>query len=254
MPDCFKCLYLNVELSECSISHPPKRALRSCLKAINTKYVEMIQKNDKVLELGCGSWSPIYEYCKSSGIEWHGIDILKEYMGKPTIASKIGSVENIPYNEATFDFVIGNQTMEHWEENNVHLQKGLSEVFRVLKPGGKMLMNVPIHYHGGPEFIKGDLRKHKNYLNNFCDKIEFETWRKYPAPLPENLYLQSLFWFSSLRKSNAYILDIVAEKMGNKVPYFNKKMSKTRWRFNNIIQHGPLYYPTIVTRNILNGN
>ena len=45
------------------------------------------------------------------------------------------------FDDNTFDIVVGNQTMKHWEENEVHLLKGLSEVFHVLKPGGQMFVN-----------------------------------------------------------------------------------------------------------------
>ena len=137
--------------------------------------------------------------------------------------------------------------MEHWEENEVHLLKGLSEVFRVLKPGGQMLMNVPIHYHGSPLFVKGNLDKLYHYLQDFCDNIKFEIWRKPSDPLPIIRYLQSRFWYSRLRDKAAYILDINAQKkIGESVPYFNKSFPRFKRRVNNVLEYGLLYYPTLL--------
>ena len=250
MPDCIQCQYLDRSSSTCSIKFPRGRPLRACVKAINLDYKKLVKPHYRVVEIGCGSWSPIWDYCKSKSIQWDGIDILKEYMGKPTIATNIGSVGNIPFDDNSFDIVIGNQTMEHWEENGVHLLKGLSEVFRVLKPGGQMLMNVPIHYHGSPLFVKGKLDKLNELLKNFANNIKFEIWRAPSKPLPKIRYLQSRFWYSGLRNKTAYILDIAALKNADiPVPYFDKDTSKFKRRMNNIFEFGLLYYPTLLNQS-----
>ena len=48
---------------------------------------------------------------------WHGIDVFDTNLrGEKTIATKIASVSNLPYPNNSFDFVLANQSIEHWHE------------------------------------------------------------------------------------------------------------------------------------------
>jgi hypothetical protein len=52
-------------------------------------------------------------------------------------------VHNIPFDESTFDVVFCNHVMEHVEDDI----KAMSEIFRVLKPGGWAILQSPQDYH-----------------------------------------------------------------------------------------------------------
>jgi len=53
----------------------------------------------------------------------------------------LGSVEAIPLGDATFDIISAFDVIEHVENEAL----GLSEIFRVLKPGGYFFMSVPAY-------------------------------------------------------------------------------------------------------------
>jgi len=50
-------------------------------------------------------------------------------------------VQKMPFDNSTFDVVICNHVLEHVEDDH----KALSEIYRVLKPGGYSIMQVPFN-------------------------------------------------------------------------------------------------------------
>jgi SAM-dependent methyltransferase len=47
---------------------------------------------------------------------------------------------NLPFEDASFDWILCNHVLEHIPND----QKAMQELFRVLKPGGKALLQVPL--------------------------------------------------------------------------------------------------------------
>lgn len=210
MPACRHCQWF--QEGACTLD-TPGRPLRACATGIALEYVALFQPGTRILEIGCGAWSPIHDRVAELGIAWDGIDVNTEHLGKPTIATRIASVEGIPFSTGSFDYVVANQSMEHWEEYRVPLLRGLSEVFRVLRPGGWALINVPIHLHGAPEFVLGDMPRIQAYFEPFCDAIEVEPWRAEHAPLsPIREHLVHYWAKPTLRNVSAFVLDIRARK------------------------------------------
>jgi len=182
---CQDCIHLDEEKKECSIKEGSP--IRKCIIAINMNFISEAKKiNEKfsVLDVGCGKWSYIKEHAPPL-MEWHGIDVKEEYStGEKTIATKIGSVSDIPYPEENFDFVFSNQSIEHWQEYGVSFQEGLDEINRVLKKGGALWINFPIHLHGNPLFVKGDEEKILSLFKEKDWSIDtVERWRKDHHPL-----------------------------------------------------------------------
>ncbi len=54
----------------------------------------------------------------------------------------IGSAEDVPAPDKTFDTVLMLEVLEHVENP----EKALDEVFRILKPGGRLIMSMPFMY------------------------------------------------------------------------------------------------------------
>jgi len=107
------------------------------------------------------------------GAEWVGVD--------PRHAE--GSASDIPHPDSSFDAVVAIQCLEHWHEKGSELDKGLAEILRVLKPGGRFLFNVPMFSHGHKLFVTGDV---PGILDLFDDSWELESqaeWRKHYEPL-----------------------------------------------------------------------
>jgi SAM-dependent methyltransferase len=103
-------------------------------------------KNVRVLDYGCGAGKIVKEL-KTLGINAFGCDVFFEggdysLVMDPTLfedSIRRMSGNTIPFDSASFDFVINNQVMEHVE----NLDSVLSEIQRVLKPGGMVLSLFP---------------------------------------------------------------------------------------------------------------
>jgi SAM-dependent methyltransferase len=97
-------------------------------------------------------------------------------------------VADIPFADDTFDVVAGVQTFEHWAEESLGRQlkheAGLSEAWRVLKPGGLLYLDAPIHLHGHEMFIAGDVdRIRRLFDEKLWQPVVLEKWRQDYWPL-----------------------------------------------------------------------
>ena len=108
-----------------------------------------------------------YESCDS-------IDVLEEIGGDTGIVHTFYcDLEDIPKESDTYDTIICNQVLEHVR----HPQRVVNELYRILKPGGKLFLTVPqcsgIHMpphnyfnftYYGLEFLFGKAGFHINYI------------------------------------------------------------------------------------------
>ncbi len=101
----------------------------------------------RVLDYGCGTGELVLELLRGNA-DAFGCDIF--YGGADRLASvptkllesgviKVMDGSIIPFDRASFDYVINNQVMEHVED----LDAVLAEIHRVLKPGGMVLSLFP---------------------------------------------------------------------------------------------------------------
>lgn len=216
MPKCSECRML--VLNKCSAyakaqevlgRELPPPPLGACEVPIVEDYLQLIKKGMTVLEIGCGTWNLIKNHCEMIGARYQGIDTETEYFGKKTIATRLENLADLSFPDESFDIVIGNQTMEHWAENGCSLKWGLYQCFRVCKPDGKVLMNVPIHFHGTRTFMLGQIEIIKQLFAPFSEKVLFEKWGHPSDPLPE-LFPYPGYWV--LKDCPSYVLDIQAIK------------------------------------------
>jgi ubiquinone/menaquinone biosynthesis C-methylase UbiE len=151
--------------------------IRKCQHAICEKHLSKLH-NINILEVGCGEKRKGYfvkEMVEGHNCKWTGIDI-----NSTDLTSFVCSVEKMPFNDFTFDCVIGNQTIEHWDNIDTSLQ----EIYRVMKKGGFLYLTAPIHLHGRIEFIEGNFEEiEENFTRNNFHIFCCETWRKDYVPL-----------------------------------------------------------------------
>ena len=113
----------------------------------------------------------------SEGIEKHGVDLLKEpQLQENGIKYKKYDVSTgLPYADATFDVVNSSEVIEHLMDTASFLQ----ECYRVLKPGGRIVISTPnLHYWRniikwlkGNQFFFVDYHKHQEgHIRYFCSK------------------------------------------------------------------------------------
>ena len=152
------------------------------------KFAKNFDKNQKVLDIGCGK----KPYQKYFNCEYIGLDPVEEV--KPDI---VANAWDIPCQDNEFDGVILNQALEHIAET----KKTISEIKRILKPGGLCIITVPqtMKNHSIP------LSPEKSGLDNF-DKTKVRHWNVdyYRFTKFGLIYLFRDFQVIEIRETNGY--------------------------------------------------
>ncbi|MBR9700638.1 class I SAM-dependent methyltransferase [Candidatus Woesearchaeota archaeon] len=118
------------------------------------KIVRRFKGVKNVLDIGCGSGRNFFYLTKHFQVE--GIDIAKEGVRQikkilPESRVKVGDIYNkLPYKTGVFDAIVGIQVLQHSTEPKI--KKAISEIFRILKPGGWLFITV------GGRISKGEVR------------------------------------------------------------------------------------------------
>lgn len=104
----------------------------------------------EVLDVGCGTGNYTLALAKM-GLRMTGMDpsehMLEQAREKTSdITWTIGRAEEIPFGNGCFDGVIATLTTHHWSD----LRQGFSEIHRVLKPNGTMVL-----FTSTPEQMRG---------------------------------------------------------------------------------------------------
>jgi len=104
-----------------------------------------VEKGDFVLEVGCGTGFTTAEIVKRVGEEnVVAVDLTPEQMEKaiarfPEAAFFRGDAENLPFKDDCFDAAISAGSIEYWPNP----QKGIEEMARVTKSGGRIVILAP---------------------------------------------------------------------------------------------------------------
>lgn len=185
---CGECRKFDARKSECSISFGSP--IRKCVSAAQEANLHSLDGKD-LLEIGFGKHSIPRQLVTSAGGTWTGIEPMMPRANKAEFGKGgFGHVADIPFDDETFDIVVGIETLEHWAEPlpdpdlETGYEKGLREIHRVLKPGGNIYFDAPIHLHGHEMFITGDIpRITRLFDTTLWSDIRIEKWREAFAPL-----------------------------------------------------------------------
>lgn len=96
----------------------------------------------RVVDLGCGT-TPYKEDILSVADEYIGVDWQNSLHDQTHVDVFADLCDRLPFEDAYADTVTSFQVMEHLPEPEIFL----SESFRILKPGGKLLLTVPFMWH-----------------------------------------------------------------------------------------------------------
>jgi ubiquinone/menaquinone biosynthesis C-methylase UbiE len=101
--------------------------------------------NKNILDCGCGAGEYVQELMKQKNLRVWGIEFNAEKVNQyknqyPSLTNVIqGDIENMPFEDQSFDVIILNEVLEHIPNQ----MEGLREIYRVLKPLGKLIVFSP---------------------------------------------------------------------------------------------------------------
>ena len=111
----------------------------SFIKNKRVKFIrKFIDKNDKILEVGCGSGNLLrsIECDNISGLDISPGMVKEAKKTCPKGEFVVGDAEKLPFNNNSFDKVIISEVLYYLP----NLDKAIHEAFRVLKPNGVLLI------------------------------------------------------------------------------------------------------------------
>jgi SAM-dependent methyltransferase len=171
----------------------------------------------KLLDVGCGEGYLKY-FCDFGKIDWTGIEIWKE---RVETCKKLGykifetdiDREKFPFPDSSFDVLVASHVLEHLHDRAAVVK----EMFRVLKPGGTLIVAVPIK----PVIINTLL----TFFWNLSAKAKGETVFAY------NLYSFKDFLKISL-DGNFDFVDVRGFRLISSKRYFNWENNLGFYKFN----------------------
>lgn len=117
-----------------------------------------IAKGDRLLDIGCGFGRHAYgaarqgasviacdlapEELKQVRSTYYAMKQNNEIDKGVEVASVVGDVTDLPFSDASFNQIVASEVLEHIVDD----EKALSELFRVLKPGGEIAVTVPAFF------------------------------------------------------------------------------------------------------------
>ncbi|CAG1006813.1 MAG: class I SAM-dependent methyltransferase [Anaerolinea sp.] len=142
----------NFERELATLDYPRAQAL---LKL----YLPYLPHDAPILEAGCGP-AHIVHYLQGRGYQALGLDyapeaLLPTRLEHPELILHLGDVHHLPYPTNTFGGYLSFGVVEHFEQGP---EAALKEAFRVLHPGGVLVLTVP-----HPNFVEG--------LRAFADRL-----------------------------------------------------------------------------------
>lgn len=126
-----------------------------------------IQKQWTILDIGCGGGRAVGELANAADAgNVYGLDYAQgsiaasrnynqRLIANGRVHIEHGTVSNLPFSACMFDLVSAIETQYYWPD----LQGDMREIFRVLKPGGKLLV-IAENYKGGRfDWLEGPLMR-----------------------------------------------------------------------------------------------
>src|SRR5262245_16044731 len=102
---------------------------------------QVTDRRPRILDVGCGTGANLLMLSKYGDAE--GVDVSEDALAfcreRGLEKVKLGAGEELPYEDGTFDLVTAFDVVEHMDDDLA----GLSEMRRVLRPGGRVLLFVP---------------------------------------------------------------------------------------------------------------
>ncbi|MCA1566485.1 MAG: class I SAM-dependent methyltransferase [Acidobacteria bacterium] len=118
-----------------------RRILESFVRGIVADLDLGGRRRPRILDVGCGTGANLEMLAQFGATE--GVDVSEDALAfcraRGLHQVKLGAAEQLPYEDGSFDLVTALDVVEHLDDDS----GGLSEMRRVLRPGGRALLFVP---------------------------------------------------------------------------------------------------------------
>lgn len=175
------------EINEKIMTRYEEESSSSCtLGCGNTLENLNVEKGEIILDLGCGRGEDTILISKMTGATGKavGLDLTKEMIqvaNEKAMSENIanvnfvqGDIEMLPFDDNSFDGVVSNCVINHAKDK----RKVYSEIYRVLKPGGRFIVADAVTKYPLPMEVKNDP----------------EAWAQcYGGSITEEEYLESIY-------------------------------------------------------------
>jgi ubiquinone/menaquinone biosynthesis C-methylase UbiE len=171
------------------------------------EFVSILAPKSKVLDVGCAGGRDASIFCEK-GFDVVGIDVVDIFINEaiksvPGAAFKIMDARELNFTDGYFDAVWARSFLLHFD--NKTASKILKSFYRILKPGGKLLLTVK--KGSGSRFeIDSISGSHKRFFK-FFSKPEIETivkksgfWIIKSQSSPDELKRKDVAWIKILAK------------------------------------------------------
>lgn len=188
-------------------------------------------EDGEYLDVGCGTGN-YTAAIHNRGVSMTGVDPSKKMLDMAMRQNKAikwlsASVENLPFTDHEFEGAIGTLTIHHWS----NLQEGCNEIFRVLKPGGRLILfsSTPRQMagywlnHYFPKMLKDSMTQMPTYetVHDCLSTSGFKTiGTENYAIHPE---LEDLFLYSGKHDPSMYMNDQVRNGISSFSALANQK-------------------------------
>jgi len=184
-------------------------------------------KNIKIFDAGCGNGKYAEKLMHFGYKKIYGLDIFPK-LNNIHFNYIMGSLDHLPYNNSSFDFVYYNSAIYYL--NNIN--KGFFEFSRVLKKGDKLLITVPTKYSlftlwrrfklwlglKSAKHLKGlKFYSRREYIN-FLEKNDFEV-------ILVDGYDLSFLFYPAYRKFSRFC----ELYLGFKIPLLKNRITKSKF-------------------------
>jgi ubiquinone/menaquinone biosynthesis C-methylase UbiE len=208
-----------------------------------------IKKDDRILESGCGlaRWVKKLHDMEYScyGMEYSESTVNTVREVWPELDIIVGNVLYHPFKDNSFDAIISLGVVEHFEEGPHNV---LSDIFRILQPGGIGIITVPcfnwirkikhpfsfrkyaISLHQGETISRKkkffEYRFTPEYFSSIVQSTGFEIIEQQPFALIDGFYhdLDPLHFFVKFERWKFNPEDIWINRVFSKIPYFHPHM------------------------------
>jgi arsenite methyltransferase len=140
-----------------------------------------LKKGETVVDLGSGGGLDCFLAAKKVGVTGHviGVDMTAEMLDKArdncgregykNVEFRLGEIENLPIGNATVDVIISNCVINL----STNKQRVFNEAFRVLKPGGRLMISDMVLLNKLPEKVKNSVQAYVGCISGAEMKSDY---------------------------------------------------------------------------------